>query len=106
MNNTVFTRLTLIFLAFFYFALSNSQQVPDSLMHYLEIAAKSNPSILQKFNEYQAALKKVPQVGSLPDPELNMGVFLSPVELLGGNQVADLRFMQMLPWFGTLRTAK
>ena len=106
MNNTVFTRLTLIFLAFFYFALSNSQQVPDSLMHYLEIAAKSNPSILQKFNEYQAALQKVPQVGSLPDPELNMGVFLSPMELVSGNQVTDLRLMQMFPWFGTLRAAK
>lgn len=78
----------------------------DSLLFYLSEAAKNNPTVLQKFNEYQAALQKVPQVGSLPDPELNMGVFLSPMELVSGNQVADLRLMQMFPWFGTLRAAK
>ncbi len=78
----------------------------DSLLFYLSEAAKNNPTVLQKYTEYQAALQKVPQVGSLPDPELNMGVFLSPMELVSGNQVADLRLMQMFPWFGTLRAAK
>jgi outer membrane protein TolC len=78
----------------------------DSLLFYLSEAAKNNPTVLQKYNEYQAALQKVPQVGTLPDPELNMGVFLSPMELVSGNQVADLRLMQMFPWFGTLRAAK
>ena len=78
----------------------------DSLSYYLTMAASNNPTVLQKLYEYQAALQKVPQVGSLPDPELNMGVFLSPMELVGGNQVADLRLMQMFPWFGTLRAAK
>jgi len=78
----------------------------DSLLFYLSEAAKNNPAVLQKYTEYQAALQKVPQVGSLPDPELNMGVFLSPMELVSGNQVADLRLMQMFPWFGTLRAAK
>jgi outer membrane protein TolC len=78
----------------------------DSLLFYLSEAAKNNPTVLQKFTEYQAALQKVPQVGSLPDPELNMGVFLSPMELVSGNQIADLRLMQMFPWFGTLRAAK
>lgn len=83
----------------------HSQQ-PDSLMHYLEVAAKSNPTVLQRLSEYQAALQKVPQVGSLPDPELNVGVFLSPMEVLGGNQVADIKLMQMFPWFGVLSNAK
>ena len=78
----------------------------DSLNYYLEIAAKNNPSVQQKFTEYQAALQKVPQVGSLPDPELNVGVFLSPMELIGGKQVADIRLMQMFPWFGQLKNAK
>ena len=79
---------------------------PDSLYHYLEVAAKNNPTVLQKFSEYQAALQKIPQVGSLSDPELSMGVFLSPMELMDGKQVADIRLMQMLPWFGVLRSAK
>ena len=84
----------------------HSQQYPDSLIRYLEIAAKNNPSVLQKFSEYQAALQKIPQVGSLSDPELSLGVFLTPMELVGGNQVADIRLMQMFPWFGVLKNAK
>jgi outer membrane protein TolC len=86
--------------------LSLAAKSQDSLLFYLSEAARNNPTVLQKFTEYQAALQKVPQVGSLPDPELNMGVFLSPMELVSGNQVADLRLMQMFPWFGTLRAAK
>ena len=78
----------------------------DSLHRYLEIAAKNNPGVLQKLNEYQAALQKIPQVGSLPDPLLSAGVFLKPMELVSGNQVADLRLMQMFPWFGVLKYAK
>jgi outer membrane protein TolC len=83
-----------------------SQQLPDSLYSYLEIAAKNNPTVLQRYYEYEASLQKVPQVGSLPDPELSLGVFLKPMELLGGNQVADIRLMQMFPWFGVLKSAK
>jgi outer membrane protein TolC len=78
----------------------------DSLYNYLEIAAKKNPTVLQKFSEYQAALQKIPQVGSLSDPELSLGVFLKPMELVSGNQVADIRLMQMFPWFGVLKNAK
>ena len=78
----------------------------DSLMHYLELATKNNPTVLQRYNEYQASLQKVPQVGSLPDPQLEMGVFLSPMELISGNQVADIKLMQMFPWFGVLKNSK
>jgi outer membrane protein TolC len=85
---------------------SISAHAQDSLSVYLGISAKNNPTVLQKFAEYQAALQKVPQVGSLPDPELNVGVFLSPMELVGGSQVADIRLMQMFPWFGVLKNAK
>jgi outer membrane protein TolC len=85
---------------------ASSQKPPDSLIQYLAIAAKNNPTVLQRFYEYQAALQKVPQVGGLPDPLLNIGVFIQPMELVDGNEVADLRLMQMLPWFGTLKAAK
>jgi outer membrane protein TolC len=78
----------------------------DSLSTYLTLASKNNPLVLQKYYEYQAALQRVTQVGSLPDPELNIGVFLSPMELISGNQVADMRLMQMFPWFGVLKNAK
>lgn len=78
----------------------------DSLNYYLEIAAKNNPTVMQRYNEYQAALQKVPQVSSLPDPQLELGVFLSPMELMDGNQVADIKLMQMFPWFGVIKNAK
>lgn len=78
----------------------------DSIRYYMEQAALNNPEVKLKYYEYQAALQKVPQVGSLPDPELSVGVFLRPMELVSGNQVADIRLMQMFPWFGVLKHAK
>ncbi len=95
-----------LFLYITLFVLNLNSYGQDSLMSYLEISAKNNPAVLQKYYEYQAALQKVPQVGSLPDPELSVGIFLSPMELLGGNQVADIRLMQMFPWFGVLKSGK
>ena len=88
------------------FTLVSGQQNADSLISYLEIAVRNNPTVLQRYNEYQAALQKVPQVGALPDPQLELGVFLSPMELISGNQVADIKLMQMFPWFGVLKNAK
>ena len=86
-----------LFLYITLFVLNLNSYGQDSLMSYLEISAKNNPAVLQKYYEYQAALQKVPQVGSLPDPELSVGIFLSPMELVSGNQVADIRLMQMFP---------
>jgi outer membrane protein TolC len=106
MKTTAFKKLLIAFIALGSWFVGNSQQYPDSLIQYLEIAAKNNPVVLQKFTEYQAALQKVPQVGSLSDPELSMGVLLKPMELMQGYQVADLRLMQMFSWFGVLKYAK
>jgi outer membrane protein TolC len=78
----------------------------DSLSQYLTISAKNNPTVQQKFYEFKAALQKVPQAGGLPDPEFSLGVFVQPMELVNGNQVADLKLMQTFPWFGTLKAAK
>jgi outer membrane protein TolC len=103
MKATTYKNLLITYIALISSIVVSSQQYPDSLLRYLEIAAKNNPTVLQRFNEYQAALQKVPQAGSLPDPELSAGVFLSPMELVNGNQVADLRLMQMFPWFGVLK---
>jgi outer membrane protein TolC len=106
MRITIYKLLLLNILVSGSLVVVRSQQPPDSLMHYLEISARNNPLVLQKYTEYEASLQKVPQVGGLPDPELSMGVFLSPMELVSGNQVADIRLMQMFPWFGVLKNAK
>jgi outer membrane protein TolC len=78
----------------------------DSLSYYLEQAALNNPGIKSRYMEYSAALERVPQVASLPDPEFQLGYLLKPMQLLGGNQVANLTLMQMFPWFGSLKASK
>lgn len=77
-----------------------------SLDDYLEMAAQNNPEIKAAFNEYLASLEKVPQVGALPELQASLGVFVKPMAILGGNQVANIEIMQMFPWFGTLKTEK
>lgn len=84
-------------------------QVPglsQSLEEYLRIAAENNPELKAYFNDFSAALERVPQVGSLPDPELDMGFYLRPMEFPMGNQRAQFQLMQMFPWFGTLGARK
>lgn len=85
---------------------SRGQEVQDSLMHYLDVAVRNNPTVLQRYYEYQAALQKIPQVGTLPDPTLEMGIFLKPMDIMDGKQIADIKLMQMFPWFGVLKNAK
>lgn len=106
MERILFKRLITALMIIIMTQLSWGQHLPDSLLSYIEVAAKNNPIVKQKFYEYQAALQRVPQVGSLPDPELSAGAFLKPMELINGNQIADLRLMQMFPWFGVLKSAK
>ncbi len=74
----------------------------QTLDEYLVMAADSNAALKAKFLEYQAALEEVPQVGTLPDPEVSFGYFISPVETRVGAQEARLGAMQMFPWFGVL----
>ncbi|NTW33581.1 MAG: transporter, partial [Bacteroidetes bacterium] len=80
LKNKKYKYLTLIIFSILLFTFVNGQKQPDSLSVYFEIAAKNNPTVVQYFYEYQAALEKVPQVGSLPEPELSIGYFLKPME--------------------------
>ena len=80
------------------------QAVPlDSLMAE---AARNNPDVKASWLQYEASLQKVPQVGSLPDPQASFGFFTKPMGILGGKQVAQINLMQMFPWFGTLKAGK
>jgi len=81
---------------------SGSMLAQDTLNRYLETAAKNNPALKAKFNQYQAALEKVPQVGTLPDPQITFGYFILPVETKTGPQRFKISASQMFPWFGTL----
>jgi cobalt-zinc-cadmium efflux system outer membrane protein len=76
----------------------------DPLEGYLIEAAINNPGLKSKFNEYMAAVEKVPQAGALPDPQVTFGYLIQPVETRVGPQQARISAMQMFPWFGTLNT--
>ncbi|WP_187262940.1 TolC family protein [Pontibacter beigongshangensis] len=80
----------------------HAQQLED----YLVSAGENSPLLKARYNEYQAALQRVPQVGALPDPEASFNFFLRPMERYMGNQVGDVSVMQMFPWFGSLGAAK
>ena len=90
-------------LAILIFALSGNISAQDVLNQYLKTAAENNPGLKAKFNEYHAALEKVPQVGALPDPTIAFGYFIQPVETKVGPQQAKISISQMFPWFGTLK---
>jgi outer membrane protein TolC len=78
----------------------------QSLDSLLIIAAENNPSLKAKYLEFEAALEKVAQTNTLPDPNLSMGYFISPVETRVGPQRFKIGLSQMFPWFGTLKTAE
>jgi len=82
--------------------ITNTVFSQDELNRYLEISADNNPELKAKFNEYLAALEVVPQVKSLPDPQLTFAYFIQPVETRLGPQQASFSLKQMFPWFGTL----
>ena len=87
------------------FWLSPNQTTAQSLEAYLLEAEKNNPGLQAAYARYQATAEQVNQA-SLPNPELQAGAFIRPMERYMGNQTADFRLMQMFPWFGMLSTQK
>ena len=77
----------------------------QSLEESLKLAAENNPLLKAKYADFEAAMQKVAQVNSLPDPTFSFGYFISPVETRVGPQRAKVGLTQMFPWFGTLKTA-
>jgi outer membrane protein, heavy metal efflux system len=69
---------------------------------YLQQARENNPGLRAQHLEWEAARKQADISGSLPDPVLTAGFFISPMERFMGNQWFDVGLMQMFPWFGTL----
>lgn len=95
-------KITYLFMLFLITGNAIGQTVDD----YLIIAAENNSNLKSKYLQYQASLERVSKVGSLPDPQLSFGIFIEPMERYIGNQVAEISFMQMFPWFGTLSAAQ
>lgn len=91
---------------FYTFLLFVSVNHAQSLQDYFQIAQNQNPELQAKKFEFEAAIQRVPQVSSLPDPTASLGVFISAVETRVGAQRARLSLSQMFPWFGTLEAKR
>lgn len=94
-------KILIISLLFFAFN-AKGQSIND----YFIIAAENNPELKAKYKEFEASMQRIPQVSSLPDPNLSMGYFISPVETRLGPQNLRFSLSQMFPWFGTLKAQK
>lgn len=103
--NSNFRFLTLALLFTIFLSPFTTETKAQSLDDYLIQAAQNNPGLKASYARYAAAMERTGQV-SLPDPELRVGFFLTPMERFMGNQQADLQLMQMFPWFGMLKTQK
>jgi outer membrane protein TolC len=98
--------LTLTLASLLLFLWSGTQSIQaQTLEDYLLQAAENNPGLKAAYARYQATSEQVNQA-SLPNPELQAGAFIRPMERFMGNQTADFRLMQMFPWFGMLSTQK
>ncbi len=79
---------------------------PDSLQRYLAVAETNNLQLQAQYHSYLSVFEKTHQAGVLPDPQMEAGVFVKPMETLMGKQYANIKLMQMFPWFGTLAATK
>ena len=75
----------------------------STLDDYLQYAALNNPGLEAAFNRWRAALERIPQVTTLPDPRFTYGYFIREVETRVGPQEQAFALMQTFPWFGKLR---
>jgi outer membrane protein TolC len=83
--------------------LSGFAQKNHILDQYLFTAAQNNPGLKAAFNNYMAALEQIPQVSTLPDPQIAFDYFIMPIQTKTGPQISKISMSQMFPWFGTLK---
>lgn len=79
-------------------ALDESADLED----YLAYAAMNNPGLEAAFDLWKAALERVVQEKTLPDPRFTYRNFIREVETRVGPQRQALGLAQTFPWFGKL----
>ena len=74
-----------------------------TLRDCLAYAALKNASLKAAFLRWKAALEKITEVKSLPDPRFTYAYFIREVETRVGPQRQKFGLSQTLPWLGTLK---
>jgi cobalt-zinc-cadmium efflux system outer membrane protein len=78
------------------------RDVLNTLSDYLAKAAVNNPELESAFYRWKAALEKILQVKTLPDPRFTFAYYIQSVETRVGPQEASVALFQTFPWFGVL----
>ena len=96
-----------------FFSISASSATPDddrfhswtgnTLTDYLQRAQEANPDLQAFRQRYEAAMQRIPQARSLPDPMLQVTQFVESVQTRTGPQEQVFMFGQRIPWFGKLQ---
>lgn len=73
-----------------------------TLEGYIRQALAANPALKVSRARYQAALERIPQAASLPDPMLQVTHFVESVQTRTGPQENIFMLSQRFPWFGKL----
>ncbi len=76
--------------------------IGQSLQEYLQRGLEANPGLQVAERQYRAALEKVPQAASLPDPMVQVTYFVEEIQTRTGPQDNVWALNQRFPWFGTL----
>ena len=76
--------------------------IGQSIDVFIGMALENNPGLKSLKLEYDAALLKSDQVKDWPDPQVNLGIGVLPVETRLGAQRIKIGASQMIPWKGLL----
>lgn len=92
-------RYNLIILTFVLLQSSISAQTLEELV---DMATSYNPGLKSIRMDYEASLHKADQVNDWPDPKVNLGIGVFPIETRLGAQRMKIGVSQMIPWKGSL----
>ncbi len=72
----------------------------DDYVHY---AVRHNPGLESAFYRWRAALERVPQVTTLPDPQASFAIVIDEVDRSAEYMGERYSISQMFPWYGRLK---
>jgi outer membrane protein TolC len=84
------------------FVLLQSSICAQTVEELVDIATSYNPGLKSIRLDYEASLLKANQVNDWPDPKVNLGVGVLPIETRLGAQRMKIGVSQMIPWKGSL----
>ncbi len=114
--NTKYVAVLAVCCAFFFLFSAKDIEAKDkaekavfaahTLEAYIQRSLDANPGLKMFKARYQAALERVPQAASLPDPMFQITHFVESVQTRTGPQENVFMLSQRIPWFGKLSSSE